>query len=223
MSRLSLSRKSRVGRLRPIGQPEDARGRPDDRAEAISTPPRNYDWTRVGIERPGSPPYAADFCRTSLCGWEGGLTRATGTEPAPVRHRVLQGRCVVGEDRGCYIYEAARTGGVAGVPELRPSHAVHDGRLFVECSIRRCPCLYGNPKPLGNLTGRRIAPTKSMPWRFIRGASRPSPEGRVAMLKREEWVDCGRLRTFESGPPFTTANYGGTIREPKSFATMGKI
>jgi hypothetical protein len=189
----------------------------------------SYDWTRVGIERPGSPPYAADFCRVYR--YAGGKEWIDCGQPG--RNRRLFGIAsfqgalhVVGEDRGCYIYEGGTNWRRCGeFPNYAHPMAVHDGRLFVGVLNPAGVHAYDGKTwtPLGNPYGSEDRANQIHALEVYQGRLYATtwPEGRVAMLgEREEWVDCGRLGDSLEVNGLTVYNgklYGGTIPRAEVF------
>ena len=193
----------------------------------------NYDWTRVGIDRPGRPRYEADYCRVYRyaggkewidCGQPGNNRRLFGMA---IFHGALY---VVGEDRGCYVREGGAEWKRCGsFPNYAHPMAVHHGRLFAGVLNPAGVHAYDGQrwKALGNPYGSEKVCNQIHALEIYGGRLYATtwPEGRVARLEKDDqWVDCGRLGDCIEINGLTVYNgklYGGTIPRAEVFRYDG--
>jgi hypothetical protein len=189
----------------------------------------NYDWTRVGVVRPGRPPYEADFCRVYRyaggtkwedCGQPGQCRRLFGL--ASYRGRLY----VTAEDGRCYVHDGERAWAECGrFPNYGHPMGVHNGKLYVGVLNPAGVWAYDGATwtPLGNPQGREEVCNQIHALQTYRGRLHVTtwPLGHVVRLDPDHrWTDCGRLGDALEINGLAVYNgklYGGSIPRSEVF------
>ncbi len=189
----------------------------------------NYDWTRVGVKKPGEPTYEADFCRVYRyasgrnwedCGQPGECRRLFGL--ASYRGRLF----VTAEDGRCYVHDGKQTWTVCGrFPNYAHPMGVHGDRLYAGVLNPAGIWEYDGStwKPLGNPQGSEERCNQIHAIGVYRSKLHVTtwPEGHVLRLDPNgKWTDCGRLGDAMEINGLVVYNgklYGGSIPRAEVF------
>jgi hypothetical protein len=189
----------------------------------------NYDWTRVGIVRPGRPPYEADFCHVYR--YAGGTCWEDVGQPGQCRRLFGLASyrgclCVTAEDGRCYVYDGDRTWTECGrFPNYGHPMGVHNGKLYAGVLNPAGVWEYDGSawKPLGNPRGREEVCNHVHAIQTYRGQLHVTtwPQGHVVRLDPgSQWTDCGRLGDALEINGLAVYNgklYGGSIPRSEVF------
>ncbi len=189
----------------------------------------NYDWTRVGIEQAGQPPYQADFCRVHRYG--GGMRWEDCGQPGRC-HRLFglasfRGRLyVTAEDRRVYVYDDNRTWSECGrFPNYAHPMGAHNGKLYVGVLNPAGVWEYDGAawRSLGNPQASEEVCNQIHAIQPYRGQLHVTtwPQGHVVRLGPDkQWTDCGRLGDALEINGLVVYNgklYGGSIPRSEVF------